>query len=229
MLLPSDVVPMPEIDRKSQGFRNVEYAMRLWSWRDEKACSLKGKNNGDSHGLGGGGDQAWDRKESRKRGPPLDWDSDSRLTKRRSTTSDLPSVTAKSLQFAIEAGLVMAVKFTDGAMQPDCPVCTVADALLKLRTEPGKRHHSSPAGDNLMKLTLTLSRRLPATAWRGVGHDHPVVLREYHACQFDALAAELDVFARLEGLQPKVMLCHGVVAARNFSWMALLMEDSAVA
>ncbi|KAJ6516329.1 hypothetical protein C8R45DRAFT_240519 [Mycena sanguinolenta] len=230
MLLPPDVVPFPEIDRQSQGFKNVEHAMRWWSRRDDHR-TLRGENN---DGLGGGDNENRDEKGGKKPGAPSDSDADSRPKKRRNKASGQLSVTAKSLQFAVEAGSVMSIEFTDGAVHPDCPVYTIADALLKLTTEPGARHHSSLAGNNLKRSTLALSRlppssQLPSTAWRGVVHDHPVILRKYRACQFDALAAELNVFARLEGLRPKVVLCHGVVAARDFSWMALLMEDSAIA
>ncbi|KAJ6453928.1 hypothetical protein C8R45DRAFT_944845 [Mycena sanguinolenta] len=148
----------------AQGFKNVEYAMRLWSQHDDHR-NLKGEIT-----------TYWEAGRTRtgmRRGPGNESAEETTKQGERPALRDLQGTDHQGHQ-----------------RRPDCP-----DALLKLGTDPGARYPSSSAHSNLKRSTLAPSRRLPpssqlpATAWRGVVHNHPVILRKYRACQFDALVA----------------------------------------
>ncbi|KAJ7118766.1 hypothetical protein C8R44DRAFT_182811 [Mycena epipterygia] len=225
MLLPPDIVRLEAIDRQSQGFKDAEEAINFWS-RD------------DQNGGEGGGDDSRDRggkKRGRAHAMGSTSDSDSREPKRvnrggrGNAERDPSSVTGNGLEVSIKAASVMAVKFDGGAEHLDCPVYTVAEAL-KLITGKARHHRSSALqlGDKILtvKLSCQLPSQLPDTVWRGVVGDHPVVLKKYHAGRFDKLANELGAYKCLAKLRLKVVACYGVIAAPDFSWVALLMEDS---
>ncbi|KAF7354922.1 Protein kinase domain-containing protein [Mycena sanguinolenta] len=217
MLLPADVVPLPNPDLQSQGFKDVEEAINVWSG-----------HGGGGNGGGGAGT---------KRGPPSD--SDGRPKKRRNTASGQCAVIENKLELAIKTRTVKAmnVEFADGSKHLHCPVYAVAEAL-KLLTgkllaeapELVKRSHNLSVrfGDN--PLTAKMSGRLPSkvpdTVWRGEVDEHLVVLKICYSPDFGKLANELGAYERLAKFRPKIVAAHGVIVAPNFSWAALLMEDS---
>ncbi|KAJ6591205.1 hypothetical protein DFH09DRAFT_1138948 [Mycena vulgaris] len=251
MLLPPDIVPLEPIDRQSQAFKNVEEAICFWSRGDQDGSEDVGGDNPDGdedgggdapdggqdrHGGGGGDKQdggggSGRKKRGRASSPVEDNRAFKRSTRggRGNAASHPPSGTGNSLEVAIKAASAMAVKFDGGAEHLDCPVYTVAEAL-KLITGKARHHRSSALQSGDKTLTVNLSRPLPSqlpdTVWRGVVGNHPVVLKQYHARQFDKLANELGTYKCLAKLRPKVVACHGIIAAPDLSWMALLMEDS---
>ncbi|KAJ6602561.1 hypothetical protein DFH09DRAFT_1354879 [Mycena vulgaris] len=227
MLLPSSQVPYPATNRQSRGFRSLYAVMQ----RSHKSTPPRG-NDGASGGGGNGGGDANERRgggggdasEKGQKRPATDSGRGHTPKRGRLGPSDAPLVGGNGLEASVKTRAN--VKFAGHAEHRDCIVYSVEEALELVTGAANPRAHRTEGTTLTVELTRQLDSQHPGSVWAGrLGADQ-IVLKRYYPAQFDKLARELGAYKRLGALRPRVVSCHGVIAAPDLAWLALLMEDA---
>ncbi|KAJ7651471.1 hypothetical protein DFH06DRAFT_1475531 [Mycena polygramma] len=230
MLLPDDA-PFNEVGLDTQPWRDLRKAMQTYTEPQSEDASgqpggPEGPGQGGAGGGGGigraGGGSSNERRQGR--GEKRKGDDDGRngrekVVRTTSSQDTLPELSKRGAPICLKyEGSSETLGFSIDRQDVIGLISRTTSLAPPLPTE------ESPV------LTITLSHALPSqeegAVWRGIAAGERVIVKRYTLDRFDELASELTARASLATLGPQLATCHGLIASRDLTRIALVMEDA---